>query len=176
MKKLLIILLALAIFAGCKTTLKINNKTDPQSIDSIVLVTPLSHYYNEVEIDVPEEIRGDDYDVTRADMFADITASELTSPVFVRLFVGLESGEANIDDATRNELVAADTIDVGEVFHVAVKSPPLVLKALNQDRFYIKAVVTTAGPTAGYVNVDNIYLDIWLEKETSGLFPFFYLF
>jgi len=176
MKKLLIILLALTIFAGCKTTLKINNKTDPQSIDSITLITLLNHYYNEVEIDVPEEIRGDDFEITRADMFADISASDLNAPVFVELYIGLEGGEANISDESRNELIAADTVCTGQVYHVAVKSPPLVLKALHQDRFYIKAVVTSITPTGGHVNVDNIYLDIWLEKETNGLLPFFYLF
>jgi len=178
MKKLILMCLLVAFaISGCKTTLKINNKTDPQSFEPFVLGTSTTHYYKELSVDVPEEIRNDDFDVTRVDIYADVYTLNIVYPVHVRIYVGLEPGEDNIDDPKKNQLIADDTVGVNVEYHrFEIHSPKLIFKALKQETFYMKAVLTSAGPTGGMVEIKNVYLNIWLERETSGLIPFFYFF
>ncbi len=178
MKKIILMLLVMtAVVAGCRTTLKINNKTDPQSFDPIILANTTTHYYKEISIDVPEEIRNDEFRITKVDIFADVYTINIVNPVYVRIYVGLEPGETNLDDPEINQVIAADTIGTNIEHHkIDVHSPRLVFKALKQETFYMKAVVTSIGPTGGMAKVDNVYLNMWLERETSGLIPFFYFF
>jgi len=177
MKKVIPFLLVLVLAGGCKTTLKVNNRTDPKSFEPIFFGSTTTHYYRELAIDVPEEIRNDEFDVSRVDMFADVYAAEIVNPAIVEIYVGLEPGESELSNREKNYLIARDTLTSVVKHHsIAVKSPKLVLKALKQERFYIKAVVNTVGLTAGMARIENVYLDMWLERETNGLFPFFYFF
>ena len=177
MKKVLIFTFVLILVAGCKTTLKVNNRTDPKSFDPVFFGSTTTHYYRELTIDVPEEIRSDEFDVSRVDMFADIYAAEIINPAIVEIYVGLEPGESELSNREKNYLIARDTLtSVIKHRSVAVKSPRLVLEALKQERFYIKAVINTGGSTVGMAKIENVYLDMWLERETNGLFPFFYFF
>lgn len=177
MKKILILLLVPLVIAGCKTTLKINNRTDPQSFDPFILATTANHYYKEISVDVPEEIRNDDFDITKIDIFADVSTLNIVYPVYVRIYVSLEPGEANIDDTRKNQLIEADTIGTNIENHkVEVHSPRLAFVALKQKTFYMKAVLDAAGPTGGIARVSNVYLNLWMERKTNGLIPFFYFF
>lgn len=178
MKRLVIVLVLVMLACGCRTILKINNKSDPQSFDPLIVITTNNFFYNEISIDVPEEIRNDEFEVTRVDIFADIFVRGINNPPLdIALYIALEPGSGGLDDPDANQVIARDTIWVAGTHRpVKVKSPALALKAMHQEKFYFKTVVRSSGDSEGLVNVDDVYTDVWLERETKGLFPFFYLF
>jgi uncharacterized protein YceK len=176
-KRFVIVTIFVFLLSGCRTVVKVNNSTDPKSFDPIEVVAWQNYFFDEITIDVPEEIRDEDFTVTRVDMFADILADTLAYPLDVALYIGLEPGDNGLDDPTINHVITATTLEeVGQRHHVDVKSPAIALQAMQQSEFYIKVVIRTSQPTAARVLVENVYLDIWLERQTEGLFPFFYLF
>lgn len=177
MKRLLFVFLLSIAFYGCTTVIEISTKGEPENFDPIVLTTDMTYYFSEVEVDVPADIRDEEWEVTRVDMFGNVTAQYIDHPVDVELYIGLESGNANLDNPILNSRIAHEYISQpATAYNVEVRSPPLALAAMKQDRFFIKAVITTATPTVGIVRVGNVYLDVTLERDSSGLFPFFYLF
>jgi hypothetical protein len=177
MKRFLYIFVLSFALYGCKTVIEISTKGEPENFDPIVLSTELSYYYSEVEVDVPADIRDEEWEVTRVDMFGDITAQYIDHPVDVELYIGLVPGSDNLDNPVLNSRIAYENISQpSTAYDIEVRSPPLALQAMRQNHFYIKAVITTATPTVGIVRVGNVYLDVTLERDSSGLFPIFYLF
>jgi len=173
---LFVFLLSLALY-GCKTVIEISTKGEPEHFDPIVLSTDMTRYYSEVEVDVPADIRDEEWEVTRVDMFGNVTAQYIDHPVDVELYIGLVPGNENLDNPVLNSRIAHENISLpATAYDIEVRSPPLALQAMRQDHFYIKAVITTATPTVGIVRVGGVYLDVTLERDSSGLFPFFYLF
>lgn len=177
--KTLLAALSLALLAGgCVTALTINTKDDPQELEPLVLGSDEIYKFEELEIDVPDEIADEDYTVTRVDIFADIRVEYIAGPLDARLYIGLGGGDTDLDDPARNVKVGDERVSQpGERFRIVVKSPALVLRALKQESFWVKAVIETDSPlgSATVVVIENVYLDIRLERETKGLLPFFYI-
>lgn len=178
MKILLIIFLLIALsLSGCVTTLELSTRGKPQEITPIVVVEADRNYYKEAEFEVPEEIRDEDFDVISVDIWADILVVYLNSPVEVKLYIGLESGQYNLDDSDKNTLLVQKTVSqAGRRNRINVDDPDLIFKALNQDKFYLKAVAVSENRNNALVRVTNIYMNIKLERETNGLLPFLYFF
>ncbi len=163
--------------AGCTTVIIVSTRGNPEDFDPIVLATVQSYYFDEVEVEVPDEIRNDDFEVVRVDLFASVRVQYILHPIEVDLYIGLEPGDGNLSDPDLNVRIYSTRVETaGEHHLVAIRSPGIALRAMRQERFYIKTVIETGEPTVGVVNVTDVYLDIRLERETKGLFPFFYLF
>ncbi|MCK4235838.1 MAG: hypothetical protein KAX38_01885 [Candidatus Krumholzibacteria bacterium] len=181
MKRLMVIFITICLMSGCQTVLKINNKSDPESFGLIPLDAGDRYFFREIRVEVPGEIRDDDFKLTRVDIHADVYADTIYSVGEVRfdieLYMGLESGEDDLDDPSKNELLASAVInEQGEHRSIEVGNSNLARRAMHREVFFYKTVIRTASPTYALMRVDNVYLDIWLERQTKGLFPFFYLF
>jgi hypothetical protein len=179
MKRLWIILSVIAL-SGCVTVLKINNKTDPQNFDPI-RIGAAGTFYDEISVDVPSEIREEDFRVTRVDIAARAFVNEVTTlgelGFDVDLYISLDSGQGNLGDETRNQLLTSLSITEENVYYpMEVINPKLAHKAFKQKKFYLKTVISSSSPTLGTVHIEDVFLNIWLERETKGLLPFFYMF
>ncbi len=183
MKRLILFVLAVALLAGCKSTLKITNRSDPKNFEPVSCAGVAGLYFGEKTIDVPEEVRSDDFDITRADLFADIFADTIWSEgdvtVIVSFYLGLESGNVDLDDSDINQLLVTVTITEQDQHNlVEMTDPALLRKAIKQEQFYLKAVIElqATGVTFSIIHLDDIYFVAYLERETKGLFPIFYMF
>jgi hypothetical protein len=180
MMKRLWILLSVIALSGCVTVLKINNKTDPQNFDPIIIGAAGS-FYDEISVEVPSEIREEDFTVTRVDIAAKAYVNEVTTlgelGFNVDLYISLDSGREDLDDPARSQLLASVLITEEDVYYpVEIVNPGLAHRAFKQKKFYMKTVITSANPTLGTVHIEDVFLNIWLERETKGLLPFFYMF
>jgi hypothetical protein len=163
--------------SGCVTTLEISTRGKPVEITPIIVVGAGVDKYEEAEFGVPEEIRNEEFDITSVVIWADILVVYLAYPVDVSLYIGLEPGYANLDDRDINTLLVHKRVSqAGEVNRIKVDDPDLIFKALNQEKFYMKAVAVSENTNDAFVRVNNIYMDIILERDTSGLLPFLYYF
>ncbi len=172
-----LIFVVILFISGCVTTLEISTRGEPQEIAPILIIEADTNYYRDEELEVPQEIRDEDYRITFVDVWADILIRYLNYPVDVKLYIGLEPGEENLEDTTRNTLLAQRYISqAGERHRIKTTNPDLILTALKQEKFYVKMVAISENQNNAYVKVENIYLDIRMERETSGLLPFLYFF
>lgn len=173
----------LMIWAGCRTTLMISNRPDPEDFPPFDFAGTSGSYYGEIVFDVPEEVREEEYDIERADIFCDVYADTLFVPdrftLEVDLYLGLESGGANIGDTDLNEYLATVEITAQDE-HTLLKfdHPRLIEAALEREEFFLKGIVRLTSPTpaAGRVRIEGVYFEAYLSRDTSGLLPFFYLF
>ena len=178
------------LMAGCKSTLKVNNQSDPKDFEPVILpghgVT--GQAFVELEFEVPDEISNEEFDIERANIFGDVFLDTLyvegDVEIEVDIYLGLESGSANIDNPEYNQYIASVTISgVGQHNQVAVTDPILLRRGLKNGVFYVKIVAEIiTNPTSpsedpmGVLRINDIYFDAWLVRETGGLFPFLYLF
>lgn len=172
------LLVLLAALAGCKSIIEINNSTDPEDFDPFEIEPTGTNFYDEISIDVPDDIQKDDYEITDVDIFADVVADSLAGATLaVKLYVGLKPGETNLANTAINELIAtAELIEQGKVIKISVRNSKLIFKAFDQETFWMKATVEWNIPTTATVRVKNVYVDMTVERETGGLLPIFYLF
>ena len=166
--------------SGCRTTVRLDNSTDPRSFDPIVFAGS-DPRFDEIAVLVPAEFGDTDFEITRILLSAGVQADTLVSSgdasVQVDLYIGLDAGAAGLDDPFRNEFVASVTIaEAGERHPILVRDPPIAFRALRQDTLWIKAVVRPSAPTAGILSIGDVFFEVWLERETGGLLSFFYLF
>ena len=177
MKRLLLVFIIALIFVGCKTPIRINNSDDPQELDPITLTLGEDRYFKEKEIESPEEVQEDDWDIENVDIFAEVWGEGFAADITADLYIATESGDRNLSDPAKNQLIFHAVLPVGgDPLHIEVRNPSLARKALKGDVFYFKGVVTTAAPSTGTVHIGKMYLDILLERDTEGLFSIFYLF
>lgn len=178
------------LMAGCKSTLKVNNQSDPKDFEPVTLpghgVT--GQAFAELDFYVPDEISNEEFDIERANIFGDVFLETLfvegDVEIEVDIYLGLESGSANLDDPDLNQYLASVTISgVGQHTPVAISDPSLLRQGLKNGAFYVKIVAEIiTNPTVpgeeemGVLRINDIYFDAWLVRETGGLFPFFYLF
>ncbi|MBD3178869.1 MAG: hypothetical protein GF417_04295 [Candidatus Latescibacteria bacterium] len=171
---LLVMVLALS---GCKSVITINNRTDPENFDQIILAAGADTYYDEVSVDVPDDIRKDDYEITNVDIFGDVLATEIEVALEVKLYIGLEPGNLNLDDSSINEGVASASLSPASTqVKIEVRNSDLIFDAFDQETFWVKVTIDYDVPSLTVVDVKNVYVDMQLERETGGLFPIFYLF
>ena len=171
------------VWAGCRTTLMISNRPDPDDFPPFEFAGTTGSYYGEIAFDVPGEVREEEYDIERADIFCDVYADTILAAgdftLEVDLYLGLESGEADIGDTGLNEYLATVEIAArGEHSLLEFTHPRLIEAALDREEFFLKGILrlTSAAPVAGRVRIDGVYFNAYLSRDTSGLLPFFYLF
>ncbi len=178
------------LVAGCKSTLKVNNQSDPKDFKPVILpghgIT--GEAFAQLDFEVPDEISNEEFDIERANIFGDVFLDTLyvegDVEIEVDIYIGLESGSANLDDPALNQYVASVTISgVGQHNQIAITDPGLLSQGLANGVFYVKIVAEIiSNPTApgdevmGVLMMNDIYFDAWLVRETGGLFPFLYLF
>ena len=175
---LFVLLFALA---GCKSVIEIDNSTDPEDFNLIVLVpSGGSHtYYDEIAIDVPEDIRDEDYEITDVKIFADAVATTMAQGVtlHVKLYIGLQPGQAALSDTTINEMIdSAELTEEGKVIKISVTDSELIYVALKQETFWMKVTVEYDVAELTVMSVNNAYVSLKIERETGGLLPITYLF
>jgi len=177
----LVIVLALA---GCKTTFMVTNRSDPKDFAEMPFAGSSAELYGELVIDVPEEVSSEDFDIENTNLFAEVymdslwQGGEAEVRLTVTLYLGLESGESNLDDPEKNELLEELRITgINQKFDLEFKDPRLVRRAIRQEKFYIKALISVESTelVAGTVKIDNVYFITHLSRETNGLLSFFYL-
>ena len=73
--------------------------------------------------------------------------------------------------------------DLAPMTQVAIEDPVLLAPGLGNGVFYVKIFAsvnenptTPQDPLLGVLNIRDIYFIAWLERETEGLFPAFYVF
>lgn len=183
-------MLAIGLAVGCKSTLTVNNRSAPKDLKPVPL--PGAGYtgsaFAELEYGVPEEVYSEEFDIARADIFADVFIEEFyvtgDAEITVHIYLGLEPGEAGLDNPDVNRLLTTVTItESGEHHPVAISNPGLLREGLKQGRFYVKVnadilanPTSPADPQLGVLRITDIYFNAFLERETSGLFSFFYMF
>jgi len=182
-KRLILLIITLALLTGCKSTLEVTNRSDPQDFPPIPFSGVTGEYYGEIIIEVPEEVRNDEFDITRADLFADIFADTLYTTgdvlISVDFYIGLEGGLAGIDDTDINQYLTTVTITEQDQHNlIELIDPEFLHKGIKQELFYLKAVMQLQAddPVYGILHLDDIYFIAYMERETEGLFPIFYLF
>jgi hypothetical protein len=184
-KILIILLLPLLAIAGCKTTLMVTNQSDPKSFRGMPFLGSSDTKYEELVIEVPEEVSSEEFDIEDTSLFADAYVDYLwigpgeTVDVTVEIYLGLESGEANLGDDTKNELLTSFEIsDISSRYPLRFDDPRLINIAIRQDKFFIKARVNvvSSGVVAGTVKIDDVYFITHLSRDIEGLGSFFYLF
>ncbi|MBN2069987.1 MAG: hypothetical protein JW814_00915 [Candidatus Krumholzibacteriota bacterium] len=183
MKRLAILVIVLVLLSGCKSTLEVTNRSDPQDFPPIPFSGLGGDYYGEIVIDVPEEVRNDEFDITRADLYADIFADTIYASgdfeITVDFYIGLESGAEGIENAEINQYLTTVLITEQDQHNVVeIFNAELLHKGIKQEMFFLKALieVETTEPVYGIIHLDDIYFIAYLERETEGLFPIFYLF
>ncbi len=183
MKRLILLIFSVAFLSGCKSTLEVTNRSDPKNFTPIPFSGVTGEYYAEIAMEVPEEVRNDEFDITRVDLFADIFADTLWATGAVELtihfYIGLESGNTGMGDPDINQYLVTVTITEQDQHNlVEIIDPALLHKGIKQEMFYLKALIEldAAAPVYGILHLDDIYFFAYLERETEGLFPIFYLF
>ena len=171
----------LVALAGCKSVIEIDNSTDPESFNTMVLFPSggSQTYYDEISIDVPEDLRNDDYEITDVKIFADAVADTLAQGVSLelRLYVGLQPGQVNMSNTAINEMIdSAELTEQGNIIKIAVTDSELIYVALKQERFWMKVVVEYNVADLTVMSVKNAYVSLKIERETGGLLPISYLF
>ena len=182
-KRLILLIFTLTLLSACKSTLEITNRSDPKDFPSIEFLGVTGNYYGEIVMDVPEEIRNDEFDITRADLFADIFADTLWTTeaveITVDFYIGLESGNIDMDDPDINQYLITVVITEQDQHNlVEITDCALLRKGMKQEIFYLKARIALDAATSvyGVLHLDDNYFVAYLERETEGLFPIFYLF
>ena len=171
----------LVALAGCKSVIEINNSTDPENFNTMVLFpsSGTQTYYQEIYIDVPEDIRNDDYEITDVKIFADAVADTMVQGVTLnlKLYIGLQPGQADLSNPAINEMIdSAVLTEQGNIIKIAVTDSKLIYPALKQERFWMKVVVEYDVADLTVMSVKNAYVSLKIERETGGLLPISYLF
>jgi hypothetical protein len=165
------------VLAGCESVVTINNRTDPKDFEQITLEPGHGTYYDELAVDVPDDIRKDDYEITDVDIFADVSALDLQVTLVVKLYVALQPGQGNLGDSSINEVIAsAELTPESNQVKVEVRHSDLIYDAFDQATFWMKVTIDYDVPSQTAVDVEDIYVEMQMERETGGLFPLFYLF
>lgn len=190
MKRLAVLLLAVSLASGCKSTLRVNNQSDPKDFAPIYL--PGWGYtgsaFAELAYSVPEELSNEEFDIVRVDIFGDVFVEEIVAAgsleIAIDIYIGLEPGEENLDDPEINAFLTTVTITgPGERHLVEISNPRLLKEGLRRGGFYIKVdaeiianPTTGSDPRLGVLRITDIYFNAFLERETSGLLAFLNMF
>ena len=171
----------LVALAGCKSVIEINNSTDPEDFNTMVLSPSGGSqiYYDEIYIDVPEDIRNDDYEITDVKIFADAVADTMKqgADLELELYIGLQPGNVNMSNPAINEMIdSAVLTEQGNIIKISVTDSKLIYVALKQERFWMKVVVKYTVADLTVMSVKNAYVSLKIERETGGLLPISYLF
>ncbi len=171
------------LWAGCRTTLMISNRPDPEDFPPFLFAGTSGSYYGEISFDVPEEAREQEYDVESAYIYCEVWADTIYAEgefvLEVDLYLGLTGGEADLDDTGRNEYLTTVEITArDEHRYLKLSDPRLIGAALRREQFFVKGLVRlqSDGLAAGRVRIDRVYFDAYLSRDTSGLLPLLYLF
>ncbi len=176
-------LAAAVLLAGCMTQLKLSNRPDPENFQPILFAGTTGEYYGTLSFDSPDEMQDEEYEIVKIDIYATVFADTLyfTSAfdLEVDLYLGLDDSPATLDDPDVSEYITTVRIEAqGERYYIEAHDPKLIHQAVRQDEFYLKGVVRLSSTevVAGRVRIDDVYFEAWLERDTSGLIPFLYLF
>lgn len=190
MKRIIILISVVLLIAGCKSSLKVSNRSDPKDFTPVVLPGGglTGKAFAELSFEVPEEVSNEEFLIARADIFADVYIDTLFTEgdveIVVDFYLGLEPGPADLSDPAVNEFLATVTL-TGQDQHnrIELLNPLFLRKGLEQGEFHVKIdadIITNpssqSDPELGILRVDDIYFNAYLERETEGLFPIFYIF
>ena len=182
-RMILAALAALLLLAGCRTQLMLSNRPDPENFQPILFAGTTGQHFGSLAFDSPAEMQDEEYEIVKIDIFATVFADTLyftsSFDLEVDLYLGLDDSPATIDDPAVSEYLTTVRIEAqGERYMIEANNPRLIHKAVRQDQFYLKGVVrlTSTEIVAGRVRIDDVYFEAWLERDTSGLIPFLYLF
>lgn len=171
--------LALIITGGCKSTLTVTNRSDPQSFNDYYFSGISEEGFSQVEIEVPEEVSDEDFDIERTDIFTTAylnsifqgTVEDIDS-LYVELYLGLEGGDENLDDPEINQILSRIEIQqLEKKYSLEFHDPRLMEKAIRQERFYIKArfIIRCEDVVSGILTINDIYFIAEISRETGGL-------
>ncbi len=174
---------AVILLAGCMTQLKLSNRPDPENFQPILFAGTTGEHYGSLSFDSPDEMQDEEYEIVKIDIFATVFADTLYATsdydLEVDLYLGLDDSPATLDDPSVSEYITTVRIEAqGKRYYIEANNPRLIHKAVRQDQFYLKGVVrlTSTEIVAGRIRIDDVYFEAWLERDTSGLIPFLYLF
>ena len=176
-------LAALLLLAGCRTQMTLSNRPDPENFQPILFAGTTGQHYGSLSFDSPDEMQDEEYDIVKVDLFATVFADTLYATsdydLEVDLYLGLDDSPATIEDPDISEYIATVRIEAqGERYMIESHNPRLIHQAVRQEEFYLKGVVrlNSTEIVAGRIRIDDVYFEAWLERDTSGLIPFLYLF
>ena len=176
-------LAVLLLFSGCNTQMRLSNRPDPENFQPILFAGTTGEHFGSLSFDSPGEMQDEEYEIVKIDFYATVFADTLyfTSDydLEVDLYLGLDDSPATIDDPDVSEYIATVRIEAqGERYFIEAHDPKLIHEAVRQKQFFLKGVVrlTSTEIVAGRVRIDDVYFEAWLERDTSGLIPFLYLF
>jgi hypothetical protein len=182
--RIILAVLAIVLLAvGCRTQLMLSNRPDPENFPPFVFAGTSGQHFGTLSFDPPSEMRDEEYEIVKIDIFATVYADTIYATsdydLEVDIYLSLDDSPATIDDPDVSEYITTVRIEAqGERYLIETHNPRLIHEAVRQEEFYLKGVVrlTSAEPMAGRVRIDDVYFEALLERDTSGLIPFLYLF
>ncbi len=190
MKRIIIPILMILLAGGCKSTLKVTNRSDPQAFQPIEVPGhgAVGTVYAELEFDVPDEVSDEDFDIPRAEIYGVVSIEDIavagSLEIDIDIYISLEPGQGNLSDTALNQYMTTVTL-TDEVTEVPVKfeNPEMLIQGLRNGGFYVKIIgsvnenpTSPGDPLLGILLIRDIYFVAWLERATEGLFPIFYVF
>ena len=179
----IVALAAVLGLSGCNTRMTLSNRPDPENFQPILFAGTTGEHFGSLAFDSPEEMQDEEYEIVKIDFYATVFADTLyfTSDydLEVDLYLGLDDSPATIDDPDVSEYITTVRIEAqGERYYIESHNPKLIHKAVRQKQFFLKGIVrlTSTEIVAGRVRIDDVYFEALLERDTSGLIPFLYLF
>lgn len=176
-------LTAVLLLSGCNTELRLSNRPDPENFQPIIFAGTTGEHYGSLSFDSPDEMQDEEYEIVKIDFYATVFADTLYATseydLEVDLYLGLDDSPATIDDPDVSEFLATVRIEAqGVRYYIEAHDPKLINEAVRQEEFYLKGIVRISSTeiVAGRVRIDDVFFEAWLERDTSGLIPFLYLF
>ncbi len=176
-------LAAVLVCSGCRTQLTLSNRPDPGSFQPIIFAGTTGQHFGSLSFDLPGEMQDEEYEIVKIDIFATVFADTIYSTsdydLEVDLYLGLDDSPATLDDPAVSEYITTVRIEAqGERYLIESHNPRLIHQAVRQKGFFLKGVVRLTSPeiVAGRIRIDDVYFEALLERDTSGLIPFLYLF
>ena len=180
---ILAVLAIVLLVAGCRTQMMLSNRPDPENFQPFVFAGMTGQHFGTLSFDPPVEMQDEEYEIVKIDIFATVFADTIYATsdfdLEVDIYLSLDDSPATIDDPAVSEYITTVRIEAqGERYLIETHNPRLIHEAVRQDEFFLKGVVrlTSAEPMAGRVRIDDVYFEALLERDTSGLIPFLYLF
>ncbi len=183
-RRIILAVLAFVLFAaGCRTQLMLSNRPDPGSFQPFIFAGTSGQHFGTLSFDTPAEMRDEEYEIVKIDIFATVFADTIYATseydLEVDLYLSLDDSPATLDDPSVSEYITTVRIEAqGERYLIEANDPRLIDQAVRQEKFYLKGVVRLESSrlVAGRVRIDDVYFEAYLERDTSGLIPFLYLF
>ncbi|HSG27082.1 MAG TPA: hypothetical protein VLA34_01290, partial [Candidatus Krumholzibacterium sp.] len=116
MKRIMIPMLVILLAGGCKSTLKVTSRSDPQAFEPIDIPGhgAVGTVYAELEFDVPSEVSDEDFDIPKAEIYGVVSIEDIavagSLEIGIDVYISIEPGQGNLSDTSLNQYMTTVTL------------------------------------------------------------------